>query len=174
MWKLRIEVGSPAFLAVVGLILAVSIAAGIGTLTLRGPFPVTALAALPLLWLAHSSVAPSILGAVVMIAALYITWLRPSLRGQAQFTMSTWYGFGSLIALSAAYYWGGWSYAVQYRGRGHTLGLLVGGMLLCLSVAILGVAGRKHDSDNIALFGRWLTLVWLITYAFPLMGEVHP
>ena len=169
----RVEVGSFA-LSAIGFLLAVAIAVGIGVFGgLRGPFPVTILLLLPFL-LAFVNLGWGLLAVLALFATLYFGWIRPAFTGRVQFTKFTWSFFAVLVLLSIAHYQGSWAFGITYQGRAYTLGCFVVGAMLLSAVVVMGLVGRRRGSNDFAVVGRWLGLVWMVTYGFPILGEVLP
>ncbi|SRR6266581_6461949 len=153
-------------IAGIGLLLAVLMAVTLSFLSDHGkPFPMSSIFVLPFVF---GSI--GLLPLVGLFALTYFGWLRPMTTGKVQFTKWTWAGFIVLVALSASWYWSGWSYGVRWQGRAYTLGCSIVGALLSLGAAIAGLVGRKLRSPDAAAFARWLVLLWALTYGYPLLG----
>jgi spore germination protein YaaH len=75
------------------------------------------------------------------------------------------------MSLSVWWYVVGWSYGLRYQGQSYTLGCSLIAALLAAAIVILGVIGHWRRSTDFALLGRWLGLVFVMTYAFPWLGE---
>jgi hypothetical protein len=163
------EDGSDA-VAVIGLILALLLAGGLSAMgNVSGPFPLSGLILLPFLLTEPLIGVPIV---ALLLVLVYFGWLRPTSRGRAQFTKLTWLCVVALVALSIHWYWSGWSEGVRYQGRVYTLGCSVIGGILSGAVLAAGLVGRARNSPQVALFGRWIALVWVVTYGYPLMGEI--
>ena len=109
---------------------------------------------------------------VVLLVLAYLGWFRPAWTGKVQFTSRTWVGLFLLYALSACWYWAGWAFGMEWEGAVYTVGCVIIGAALFLGAVIAGVVGRKPGLAGVALFGRWLALVWAVTYGYPWLGEL--
>ncbi len=104
-------------------------------------------------------------------ALVYFGWLRPAWSGRVQFTTRTWVGLLCLFALSVYWYWGGWAFGMRVQGRTYTVGCAIIAACLFIVVVAAGMIGRRARAPVVALFGRWVALVWVVTYGFPWLGE---
>jgi hypothetical protein len=156
-------------IAIVGLVAAVICACVLGSFSRVGaPLPISGmLLALMLLGLPLVGV-PVML---VLIAWCYFGWLRPVWRLRAAFTWRTWAGVAVLAALSVIWYWRGWPYGMKYQGHVYTLGCACVSAAMVAVVTACGWFSRVLADSGLATAGRWVALLWVITYGFPWLGE---
>jgi|SRR5262245_32348816 len=134
------------------------------------PVPISGL--LPLLFL----VIKSIIGIPVVIGLLllaYFGWFRPASTGQAQFTSRTWLVLAISFGLSAYWYCVGWGEGMRWQGRGYTIGCAIISAMQFGAVVAAGIIGRQASLPWAALLGRWLALVWVVTYGYPFLSVLH-
>ncbi len=156
-------------LAVGGLIYALLLAAFCGAATGVGkPVPLSGLMYLLLLLFKPAVGIPVAVASGVLV---YFGWLRPAWSGRVQFTTRTWLGLLCLLALSVYWYLGGWVFGMRWQGRTYTVGCAIIGAFLFMTVVAAGMIGRWASAPAVALFGRWVALVWVVTYAYPWLGE---
>ncbi len=61
---------------------------------------------------------------------------------------------------------------MQWQGPEYTIGCAIIGGVLFACVLVAGLAARRFGLPKVALFGRWLALVWVVTYGYPWLGEL--
>ena len=123
-----------------------------------------------LAWLLLAKPVVGVPVSVALPAACYFGWLRPIARWKAGFTFRTWTGVAAFAGLSAAHYWQEWPYGMKYQGYAYTFGCACISAFLIAVVAVCGWFSRPLDS-RLAAVGRWVAMLWVITYGFPWLGE---
>jgi len=157
-------------IAVGGLGAALVVAAMLGGTARVGlPLPISGLMLLLMLFFDSPAIGLPIAALLLLLA--YYGWVRPIHAGKAQFTPRTWLMLATLAALSGAWYYEGWAFGLKWQGRTYTLGCAVMSGVLIAAVAGLGFAGNMQDRSRLSLLGRWLAVVWIITYGYPWLGE---
>jgi hypothetical protein len=158
------EEGSDA-VAVNGFLIALVLAGGLSAI---GPISglltfVLLLVAAPLLFA---------LPAALLFVLVYFGWLHPASTGRAQFTKLTWLCILVLVSLSIHWYSSLWSVGLRDQGRTYMVACSAGSAILLGGVLTAGIVGRSRNSVKLALFGRWLILVWVLTYGYPFLGQI--
>ena len=158
-------------IAILGLVGAILCAGAIGSFSWVGvPLPISGMLLVIMVVAGKPLIGVPI--AAALLAACYFGWLRPVARAQATFTWRTWVGVATFATLSAAWYWLGWSYGMQYQGRIYTLGNACISTSLILVVAACGWLGGSLSNSALSAAGRWVAVLWAGTYAFPWLGEL--
>ena len=100
-----------------------------------------------------------------LILTIFIFVSRRAAKG-------SWIVLVSLAALlSLAWHLLSFEYGLRYQGAFHTIGLLLINAGI-LSLAVTWLFRGRHDPDGRQPFvAAWLFAAWLVTYAFPYLGE---
>lgn len=150
--------------AIVGLIAAQALGIfGGGAPTVISPGPVP-LVVLVLLGLPISLV-------ILAFVGWYLWWCPSLYSGLPRFPMRSIVLFVTLVVLSAAAFVGGWDYGVKYQGFNYTLTCLLISLLLAAACGVAVWLARKAPSFSRSLAAQFLIFAWLVSYAFPYLGE---
>jgi hypothetical protein len=156
--------------AVGGLCVAFALVVLLGCFARVGmPLPISALMLIVMLVRANPAVGLPVLVALVLLA--YYGWIRPILVGHAQFTIRTWVVLATLALLSGSWYYEGWAFGLKWQGTSYTLGCAIMSIILLTITTGLGLLGRVWNRSRVALWARWIAVVWIISYGFPWLGE---
>jgi len=101
----------------------------------------------------------------------FLAWAHPLLTGSGIFPARTFVLWAVLQLLSAVWFAAGWQLGLQYEGATFTWGTLVLSVLLSLGALGLGMSCRRRASFPRNLVAHWLLFAWVVTYAFPYLGE---
>ena len=98
-------------------------------------------------------------------------WARPQLLASGAFPVRS-MGLWAAVQLSSVLWFAaGWKLGLRYQGSEFVWGSLALGLLISLGVAGLGFSCRKKPSFIRSLTAHWLLFAWIVTYAFPYLGE---
>jgi len=80
--------------------------------------------------------------------------------------------YSILAALSILHNVVGISYGLKYQGKAYTIIVTSVNFALVLILASLLIHSRRAPSFAKSLFFHWLLFAWLLSYAFPYLGEL--
>lgn len=93
-------------------------------------------------------------------------------RGVAAVPMRFKVVFWLCTALAVCGYVIGWSYGVKYQGFTHTVGCALAASMMATAVALLvHLPAKNQRSFASSLAAQALFFVFVVTYAFPYLGE---
>jgi hypothetical protein len=153
---------------VAGLFLAPVAAQSVGLL-LAGMPVITAPASLVVILPLFSDVPLVVVLAVPPI--LFWAWAPHLFSGRHEVPKRTIWLFRILVTLSIAWFLVGWKYGLQYEGLGFTVGTATISLLCAALIALLLRRSRRSSSFEAALAATWLIFAWVLTFAFPYLGE---
>jgi hypothetical protein len=108
----------------------------------------------------------------VALAVLFCVWCRPLFSGRPTGRKRTLATVASIILLSALWFYGGWGLGLKYQDYRYTLMTALGSLAFAILTAILVASSRRADSFAWSLTVNFLIFAWLVTYAFPYLGEL--
>ena len=77
-----------------------------------------------------------------------------------------------LATLSIFYCFISWPYGIEYQGQFHTVVVILLNATLITALLLLGWLGWRRPSFRKSLAFHWLLFAWVISYAFPYLGEL--
>jgi len=98
-------------------------------------------------------------------------WTLPLLKDRITIPKRTIVLYFALMALSVAWFVVGWSYGVKYEGIAFTLGSALLSAALCVATGVLLQRAWRQASFLGSLVLHWLLFAWMLTFAFPYLGE---
>lgn len=131
----------------------------------------TVLAPLPFPWILLTAISKS--AVPLGLAALFCIWCRPLFSGKPTGRKRTRVTVASIALLSALWFYdGGWDLGLKYQSFRYTLMTALGSLAFAALTATLVASSRRADSFAWSLIINFLIFAWLVTYAFPYLGEL--
>jgi hypothetical protein len=153
-----------------GLLLALVAAQSFGMWEPGGP---TIIAPLPFpwIWLEFTE------GAVLLIIALlpslaFWIWSPGLFRGKATIPVRSILLYAISVVASIVWFVGGWRYGLEYQGLAYNISTALLSAVLAVLTGVLILRSRKAPSFTLNLIVHFVLFAWLITYAFPYLGEL--
>lgn len=110
---------------------------------------------------------------ILFIAPVFMwSWNPSAFTGKASIPKRSFVLFLVTVALSGWHYFAGWSYGVRYQGQNHTFGVFALSIAQVVGLLLIGKLALKSPSFRTNLAFHWLLFAWLMTYAFPYLGEL--
>jgi hypothetical protein len=165
----------PALLTLsAGLLLALIAAQSLGwwpiktsDVTVFAPF------SLPIAFLAFTGGDPPCLPLIVAVPSVVFWLWSPGLfRGKAVVPIRSVFLFAISVVISAEEFVGGWGYGLRYQGFKYTITTALLSTALAIFTGILILRLRRAPSFALNLLTHFVLFAWLITYAFPYLGEL--
>ncbi len=100
-----------------------------------------------------------------------VLWLPALRRGSVVFPVRSFVLLGAGSVLSALHFATQWRLGLEFQGVTFTRGCLVASCLLAGVVGVLGWLDRRQPSYGKNLAAHFLLFAWLVSYAFPYLGE---
>ena len=109
---------------------------------------------------------------VLGLAALsFWAWAFQLFRRDGTVPRRTLWLFGLVVVLSVMWFALGWKLGMEHEGVEFTLGTAALSFGLATAIALLLRAGRRSPAVGTSLAAQWLLFAWILTYAFPYLGE---
>jgi hypothetical protein len=108
---------------------------------------------------------------IAIVVAAFAAWSFPLFRGSPKIPLRTILLLLVAVACSAVWYVLGWGYGVKYEGLRYTVSCLSLNCAFALMSALLTWRARTAPSYGLSLSVHTLLFIWLVTYAFPYLGE---
>ena len=103
--------------------------------------------------------------------ALFFGWNLQLFRGVEKVPRRSWIGLIVLTGLTIYFFVSSWTLGIKYQGLAHTTTVAaVNAFALGVCWSLLLLAHRRPSFGRSLLF-HWMTTVWLVWVAFPLLGE---
>lgn len=137
-----------------------------GLIRLGGP---TAIMPLPFPWVwltIFGWACPALLG------VLFWLWCGALFYGKATGRKRTRAAAALIGLLSFIWFYGGWDYGLKYEGFRFNLTTAIGSFVFAAAIAAILASSRRTDSFIWSLAANFLIFAWLVTYAFPYLGEL--
>ena len=99
-------------------------------------------------------------------------WFAPQISGAPRLPSSSVVLFKLVAVLSAVIYLASWNAGLEHQGLGHTLACTLLNLLLAGASGWAVWRARKEATTARVLVAHILILVWLVSYAFPYLGEM--
>ncbi|SRR6266498_3381641 len=103
---------------------------------------------------------------------LFWLWMPRLFRGSPQVPLRSLLLLLVVAALSFSSLADGWNYGARYQGVAFVHGILWINVLAVLVLGVLLFIGRRTPSFPTNLLAHWFLVAWLVTYAFPYLGEL--
>jgi hypothetical protein len=104
--------------------------------------------------------------------AAFWVWNPGAFNGKSDVPKRSIVLYGILAALSILHNVVGISYGLRYQGKVYTVIVTSVNFALILIIASLLIHSRRAPSFAKSLFFHWLLFAWLLSYAFPYLGEL--
>ena len=78
---------------------------------------------------------------------------------------------GAVAVLSVVWFVLGWSYGLQFEGTSFTFATAAISAGFAVTIAFLAWRNPRSTSFERSLSVHWLLFAWVVTYAFPYLGE---
>ena len=102
---------------------------------------------------------------------LFWAWAPHLFSGRHEVPRRTIWLFGTLVVLSIVWFVVGWKDGLQYEGLDFTVGTAAISLMCAALIALLLRRSRRSSSFEAALGATWLIFAWVLTFAFPYLGE---
>lgn len=154
-----------------GLLLALLAAQSLGLWVPGGASVITPLP-FPLIWFAFASDGGHLLVIALLPSLAFWLWSPGLFRGKATIPIRSIVLF--VIGLMASIVWfvEGWRYGLKYESLTYSISTALLSAVLAVFTGILILRLRRGPSFALNLLTHFVLFAWLITYAFPYLGEL--
>jgi hypothetical protein len=154
-----------------GLLLALIASQSLG-LWFPGGASIIAPLPLPLIWLAFASDGHFLLIIALLPSLAFWLWSPGLFRGKATAPIRSVILLAIGGATSIVWFVGGWRYGLEYQGLAYNVSTALLSAVLAVLTGVLILRSRKAPSFTLNLIVHFVLFAWLITYAFPYLGEL--
>lgn len=114
----------------------------------------------------------SIILAPLPLALAWAIWTAPLIGADRKVRWWSICGYAVLVALSALWYFGGWSYGLEYQGKSYVVAVSTINAISTIALTGLLILNRLRAGFPTNLAFHVLVGCWLASYAFPYLGEL--
>ncbi|MGO9243797.1 MAG: hypothetical protein ACLPT4_06305 [Verrucomicrobiia bacterium] len=154
-----------------GLLLASLAAQSLGVWVPGGASIITPLP-FPLIWLAFASDGAFLLVIALLPSLAFWLWSPGLFRGKATIPIRSIILFAIGLVASIVWFVGGWRYGLKYESLTYNISTALFSAVLAVCTGVLILRTRKSPSFTLSLLTHFVLFAWLITYAFPYLGEL--
>ena len=154
-----------------GLLLALLAAQSLGV-WVPGGASIIAPLPLPLIWFAFRTDSAFLLAIALLPSLAFWVWSPGLFRGKATVPFRSIILFVIGLAASIIWFVEGWRYGLKYQGLTYNISTALLSAVLAVLTGVLILRSRKVPSFTLNLLTHFVLFAWLITYAFPYLGEL--
>ncbi len=139
------------------------------TTGLIGPATPRVATPLPFPWVFLAILGPAFLALPI---GLFLLWGWPLFHGKPTGRKRTRAAAAVIGLLSLVWFRGGWDYGLKYQDFHYTLTTAIGSFVFAAAIAAILASRERADRFAWSLAANFLLFAWLLTYAFPYLGEL--
>lgn len=109
---------------------------------------------------------------LVLPVGLFWLWGKPLFQGKATSRKRTRAAVLVIGCLSFMWFRVGWDYGLRYQNVRYNLMTAIGSFMFAVVIALILTSPRRTDRFAWSLTANFLLFAWLLTYAFPYLGEL--
>lgn len=110
--------------------------------------------------------------ALLIWPIFFLVWSVQLFKGDVEIPKRSIALFGLVLLLSLVWFGMSLDYGIRYQGGAYVAIAFGLNLLIAATIGVFFVRGRNSPSFRCSLISHWLLVAWIVSFAFPYLGEL--